>query len=59
MKLANEKRVELKFASRSLKDNFLLIVKAFNTKKALKTSAVINRLEKLDMSNDEVFNPVL
>lgn len=59
MKLSNEKRLELKFSSRAMKDNFLLAVKAFNTKKALKTSAVIEKLEKIDLNSDDVFDYVL
>jgi hypothetical protein len=38
------KKLELKFPTRALKDNFLLVIKAFNTKKAMKTSAVLNKL---------------
>lgn len=59
MKQSNEKRIELKFASRALKDNFLLIVKGFNTKKAMKTSAIIGKLENVDLSGNENFNYVL
>lgn len=59
MKLSNEKRLELKFQNRLMKDNFLLIVKAFNTKKAMKTSAIIGKLENINLSGDENFNYVL
>lgn len=59
MKLSNEKKLELKFQNRSMKDNFLLIVKAFNTKKAMKTSAIIGKLENINLSGDENFNYVL
>lgn len=42
-----------------MKDNFLLIVKAFNTKKAMKTSAIISKLENVELNNNENFNYVL
>lgn len=43
-KQSNEKRIDLRFGNRGLKDSFLLIVKAFNTKKAMKTSAIVGKL---------------
>lgn len=42
-----------------MKDNFLLIIKAFNTKKAMKTSAIVNKMENINLSGDENFNYVL
>jgi hypothetical protein len=39
-----EKTLELRFQSRAMKDGFLLIIKAFNTKKAMKTSAIVGKL---------------
>ena len=50
-KLKNENRLELKFNSRGIRDNFLFILKAFNTKRALKNSVIMNRLEKINFND--------
>lgn len=49
----------MRFPNRSTKDNFLLIVKAFNTKKAMKTSAIIAKLQNVDLTGNQNFNYVL
>lgn len=36
-----------------------MLIKAFNTKKAMKTSAVIAKIENADINNNDNFNYVL
>jgi len=50
-KLKNENKLELKFNSRGVRDNFLFVLKAFNTKRALKNSVIMNRLEKINFND--------
>lgn len=47
---SNEHRLELKFGTRAGRDNFLFIVKAFMTKKAMRNSVIMNRIEQVDLN---------
>ena len=42
-----------------MRDNFLFIVKAFNTKKTMKDSSVINQIQNLDLNKNDTFNYML
>lgn len=55
----NEHKLELKFSSRNLRDNFLFIIKAFNTKRAMKNATVMSKIEQLDFNDSGTFDYLL
>jgi hypothetical protein len=52
----NENKLELKFVCRSSRDLLIFSIKAFSTKKDMKSSAVIEKIERIDITKDELFN---
>jgi hypothetical protein len=55
-RLSRDYRLELRFNNRATKDNFLFIIKAFNTKKIMKNSTIMNKIEQVDMNENATFN---
>lgn len=58
-RISSEQKIELKFDDRTLRDNFLFILKSFNTKKALRNSAIVKKIENIDLNKNENINYVL
>ncbi len=46
----------MKFNNRALRDNFLFILKAFNTKRALKNSIIMSKIEQINFNDSANFN---
>lgn len=55
----NEHRLELKFSNRATRDNFLFILKAFNTKRALKNSVIMGKIEQINFNDTGSFNYIM
>lgn len=55
----NQHRLELRFNSRNIRDNFLFIIKAFNTKRAMKNSVIMSKIEQLNYNDTANFNYIM
>lgn len=59
LKASNEHQVEVQFPSRAARYKFLFVHKDYNTRKALRNSTVISRLENMDFNEESNFNLIL
>jgi hypothetical protein len=57
--VAPDCRMEIKFGSKQARDLFLLTLKAFFTKKQLKSSVVLHKIEELSFNENEQLNLLL
>lgn len=52
-------KLDVKFMNRSSRDIFLFAMKAFNTKKELRSSVILTKIEQVDFGNQEAFDFIL
>ena len=50
IELRNENKLELKFISRSSRDLMIFGIKAFSAKRDMKSSAIIEKIERIDLT---------
>jgi hypothetical protein len=48
---AQTNKLDIKFMNRNSRDIFLFAIKAFNTKKELRSSVILTKIEKVDFAN--------
>lgn len=52
----NDNKLELRFLSRPSRDLLVFSIKAFSTKREMKSCAIIEKIERIDVSKEELLN---
>jgi hypothetical protein len=56
MLMSNDTKLELRFTSRTTKDMLIYSYRAFVSRREVKTALLINKIENLDLNNEDTFN---